>query len=111
MKTLTLLVTIGFLSISGVAQALTVDEIVRLKQAGVSDSTIELLIRGDGDSRSAGTWKTKDGWRVTRRKRASGKVTRMIATTATNIRSRCIRTPSFVENEKGHDMQCPYDSL
>ena len=64
MKTLTLLMTIGFLSLSGVAQALTVDEIIRLKQAGVSDSTIELLIRGDGDSRSAGTWKTKDGWRV-----------------------------------------------
>ena len=64
MKTLTLLMTIGFLSLSGVAQALTVDEIIRLKRAGVSDSTIEMLIKGDGDSRSAGTWKTKDGWIV-----------------------------------------------
>ena len=64
MKTLTLLVTIGFLSVSGVAQALTVDEIVRLKQAGVSDSTIKQVIKGDGDSQSAGTWKTKDGWIV-----------------------------------------------
>jgi hypothetical protein len=44
--------------------ALTVDEIVKLKQAGVSDSTIEMLIKGDGDSRTAGTWKTKDGWIV-----------------------------------------------
>ncbi len=64
MKTLTLLMTIGFLSLSDVAQALTVDEIIRLKQAGVSDSTIEMVIKGDGDSRSAGTWKTKDGWIV-----------------------------------------------
>ena len=64
MKTLTLLMTIGLLSHSGVVQALTVDEIIRLKQAGVSDSTIELVIKGDGDSRSAGTWKTKDGWIV-----------------------------------------------
>ncbi len=64
MKRLTLLLLTGMLSLPGIAQALTVDEIIRLKQAGVSDSTIELLIRGDGDSRSAGTWKTKDGWIV-----------------------------------------------
>jgi hypothetical protein len=64
MKTLTLLIATGLLLLSGVAQALTVDEIIRLKRAGVSDSTIEMLIKGDGDSRSAGTWKTKDGWIV-----------------------------------------------
>jgi hypothetical protein len=44
-----------------VSQALTVDEIIKLKQAGVSDSTIELLIKRGGDARSAGVWK-QDGW-------------------------------------------------
>ena len=42
-------------------QALTVDEIIKLKQAGVSDWTIELLIKRGGDARSAGVWK-QDGW-------------------------------------------------
>ena len=46
------------------ASALTVDEIVKLKQAGVSDETIQLLIEGEGDAKSAGVWTTKDGWRV-----------------------------------------------
>lgn len=46
------------------ASALTVEEIIRLKQPGVSDSTMEMLIKGDGDSRRAGTWTTKDGWIV-----------------------------------------------
>ena len=46
-----------------VSQALTVDEIIKLKQAGVSDSTIELLIKRGGDARSAGVWK-QDGWIV-----------------------------------------------
>jgi hypothetical protein len=55
---------VGLPLLVGSAQALTVAEIIRLKQAGVSDPTIELLIKGDGDSRSAGTWKTKDGWVV-----------------------------------------------
>ncbi|HWP24523.1 MAG TPA: hypothetical protein VNM15_10145 [Candidatus Binatia bacterium] len=50
--------------LSGVAQALTVDEVVRLKQAGVSDSTIEMLIKDVGGSRRSGTWKTRDGWIV-----------------------------------------------
>jgi hypothetical protein len=45
------------------AQALTVDEIIKLKQAGVADSTIELLIKRSGDARSAGVWK-QDGWIV-----------------------------------------------
>jgi hypothetical protein len=42
--------------------ALTVDETIKLKKAGVSDTTIELLIKGDGSARAAGTWRTKDGW-------------------------------------------------
>jgi hypothetical protein len=46
-----------------VSQALTVDEIIKLKQAGVSDLTIELLIKRGGDARSAGVWK-QDGWIV-----------------------------------------------
>lgn len=62
-KLTALLLSAVLLSWSG-AQALTVDEIIRLKQAGVSDSTIEMLIQGDGDSRTAGTWKTQDGWIV-----------------------------------------------
>jgi hypothetical protein len=45
------------------AQALTVEEIIKLKQAGVADSTIELLIKRGGDARSAGVWK-QDGWIV-----------------------------------------------
>jgi hypothetical protein len=46
-----------------VAHALTVDDLIKLKQAGVSDSTIELLIKRGGDARSAGMWK-QDGWIV-----------------------------------------------
>jgi hypothetical protein len=42
---------------------LTVEEIIKLKQAGVSDSTIELLIKRGGDARSAGLWK-QNGWIV-----------------------------------------------
>jgi hypothetical protein len=49
--------------LSGVVQALTVDEIIKLKRAGVSDSTIELLIKRAGDAKSAGVWK-QDGWIV-----------------------------------------------
>jgi hypothetical protein len=41
------------------ANALTVDEIIKLRQGGVSDETIQLLIRRD---RLSGIWKTKDGW-------------------------------------------------
>jgi hypothetical protein len=51
------------LSLVSVSYALTVDEIIRLKKAGVSDSTIELLIKRGGDARSAGVWK-QDGWIV-----------------------------------------------
>ena len=46
----------------GSAAALTIDEIIKLKQAGVSDSTIEMLIEREGSARAAGTWSTKDGW-------------------------------------------------
>jgi hypothetical protein len=46
-----------------ISHALTVDEIIKLKQSGVSDSTIELLIERSGDARSAGVWK-QDGWIV-----------------------------------------------
>jgi hypothetical protein len=45
------------------SDALTVDEIIKLKRAGVSDSTIEFLIKRSGDARSAGVWK-QDGWIV-----------------------------------------------
>jgi len=46
----------------GTANALTVDEIIKLRQGGVSDETIQLLIRRDSNYRVSGTWKTKDGW-------------------------------------------------
>ena len=46
-----------------VSHGLTVDEVIKLKQAGVADSTIELLIKRGGDARSAGVWK-QDGWIV-----------------------------------------------
>ncbi len=49
--------------LTGVASALSVDEIIKLKQAGVADSTIELLIKRGGDARSAGVWQ-QDGWIV-----------------------------------------------
>jgi hypothetical protein len=42
--------------------ALSVDEIIKLKQGGASDETTQLLIRRDSDYRLSGTWKTKDGW-------------------------------------------------
>lgn len=45
------------------ARAVSVDDIIKLKQAGVSDSTIELLIKRGGDARSAGVWK-QNGWIV-----------------------------------------------
>ena len=45
------------------SDALTVDEIIKLKQAGIADSTIELLIKRGGDARSAGVWK-QNGWIV-----------------------------------------------
>jgi hypothetical protein len=44
--------------------ALTVDEIIKLKKAGVGDATIEWLYEHDGTAKAAGTWHTKDGWVV-----------------------------------------------
>jgi len=64
MKSLKFLLVLGLPLLASAAQALTVDEVIRLKRAGVSDSTIELMLKGDGDSRSAGVWQTKDGWIV-----------------------------------------------
>jgi hypothetical protein len=45
------------------SHALTVGEIIKLKRAGVSDSTIELLIQRSGHPCSAGVWR-QDGWIV-----------------------------------------------
>ena len=64
MKSLKFLLVLGLPLLASATHALTVDEVIRLKRAGVSDSTIELMLKGDGDSRSAGAWKTKDGWIV-----------------------------------------------
>ncbi len=64
MKSLKFLLVLGLPLLASAAQALTVDEVIRLKRAGVSDSTIELMLRADGDARSAGVWKTRDGWIV-----------------------------------------------
>ena len=50
------------LILAGTVNALTVDEIIKLRQGGVSDETIQLLIRRDSDYRVSGTWRTKDGW-------------------------------------------------
>jgi hypothetical protein len=65
MKTLgsLLALIVTFWLYPAVSQGLTVDEIIKLKQAGVADSTIELLIKRGGDARSAGVWK-QDGWIV-----------------------------------------------
>ena len=63
MRCVALLVFILMLLSTSAAQALTIDEIIKLKQAGVSDSTIELLIKRGGDARSAGVWR-QDGWIV-----------------------------------------------
>ena len=61
MAHMTMLFLSWLLLSASTAQALTVDEIIKLKQAGVSDSTIELLIKRAGDARSAGVWR-QDGW-------------------------------------------------
>ena len=64
MRLFTLVLLISLFLAFGTANALTVDEIVKLKQGGVSDETIQLLIRRDSDYRLSGTWRTKDGWIV-----------------------------------------------
>jgi hypothetical protein len=62
MKTLTLVGCVWALVSFAQADALTIDEIIKLKKAGVSDSIIEMLIERDGSPRAAGTWRTNDGW-------------------------------------------------
>ncbi len=62
MRLFTLVLLVSLFLAFEAANALTVDEIIKLKQGGVSDETIQLLIRGDSDYRLSGTWKTKDGW-------------------------------------------------
>ena len=64
MKALTLILFAGLFFVFSKADALTVDEIIKLKQAGVSDETIQLLIARDSNNRPSSTWKTKDGWIV-----------------------------------------------
>ena len=54
----------GFLLLPAMAQALTVDEIIRLKQAGVADSTIELLIEKDAVREKRAGIVRRDGWIV-----------------------------------------------
>ena len=64
MKNLTLIGFIWCALSFDPAHALTIDEIIKLKKAGVSDTTIELLIERDGSPRAAGIWRTKDGWLI-----------------------------------------------
>jgi hypothetical protein len=63
MKVFAILLTsiVAVFSLASATRALTVDEIVKLKEAGVSDVTIELLIRRD--TPSVGVWK-ENGWIV-----------------------------------------------
>ena len=64
MKVFTLILFVSSFFALSSANALTVDEIIKLKQTGVSDETIQMLIARDSDNRPASTWKTKDGWIV-----------------------------------------------
>ena len=71
MKALTLIGLIWSVLSFAPAHALTIDEIIKLKKAGVSDSTIELMIERDGSPRAAGTWRTRMAGSSTRPKCAS----------------------------------------
>jgi hypothetical protein len=62
MKLFRLVLLLGLFSSLETVNALTLGEIIKLKQSGVSDETIQLLIRRDSDYRPSATWKTKDGW-------------------------------------------------
>src|SRR5713226_10762727 len=64
MKALTLILFAGLFFVFSKANALTVDEIIKLKQGGVSDETIQLLNTRDSNNRPSSKWKTKDGWIV-----------------------------------------------
>jgi len=59
-----LLFFVGLLLLPGAAQALTTDEIIKLKQAGVADTTIELLIAKDADQAKRSGIIRQDGWIV-----------------------------------------------
>lgn len=61
MKFFTLVLLVSLFFVFETANALTVDEIIKLKQGGLSDETIQLLIRRDNDYRLSATWKTKEG--------------------------------------------------
>ncbi|HMF48499.1 MAG TPA: hypothetical protein VK603_07645 [Candidatus Saccharimonadales bacterium] len=62
MKEFTLLM--GLLLLPAMAQALTVDEIVKLKRAGVADSTIELLVEKDAVQQKRSGIVRQNGWIV-----------------------------------------------
>ena len=62
MKEFTLLM--GLLLLPAMAQAVTVDEIIKLKRAGVADSTIELLIEKDAVREKRAGIIRRDGWIV-----------------------------------------------
>lgn len=63
MARLTTLVLGCLLISAATVDALTADEVIKLKKAGVSDSTIELLIDRGGGTRATGVWR-QDGWIV-----------------------------------------------
>ena len=63
MKEFTLLL-MGLLLLPAMAQAVTVDEIIKLKRAGVADSTIELLIEKDAVREKRAGIIRRDGWIV-----------------------------------------------
>lgn len=53
---------LAFLAIPSPVYPLTVEEILALKKAGISEKTIQMLLEREREDRSAGTWKTTDGW-------------------------------------------------
>ena len=61
------LLSLAFLTLVAIspAYALTVEEILALKKAGVSEETIQMLLEREREERAmalrAGTWKTGDG--------------------------------------------------
>ena len=55
---------IGFLILPAWAHALSADEIIKLKRAGVADSTIELLIEKDAVQQKRSGIVRQNGWIV-----------------------------------------------
>ena len=62
MRRLALLICL--LMLPAMAHALGVDEIIKLKEAGVADSTIELLIKKDADQAKSAGIVRQNGWIV-----------------------------------------------